>query len=96
MYDNTALEQNDDRIYASCTLFNASPNTIVVFTWKYFGSDPLVIDKIAVNSGDRKDMVNLHSKLQKPLYGWPKGRYAVEIGVGRYDNAPKVKYFEIL
>ncbi len=93
--DQTVFNPGDPEIILSCKLKNAPENTHVVFTWKYMEEPPVVIDQITLNSADKGTTLDLKSSLSRPNNGWPKGKYAVEIGIGDNDDSPKVKHFEV-
>lgn len=95
LYDETNIGCADEQIIASCTLENVEPNTRIVFTWIYLAPEPLVIKSTTVNSGEEKDVLNVFSKLSKPINGWPKGKYAIQISVNK-NKKTKTRYFEVL
>lgn len=86
----------DKIIYVSCELKNAPQNTLVTFIWKYTdGKDPIIIDKITLNSSDIGINVDLSSSLSIPYNGWPIGKYEIDISIDGQNNNPIVKYFEV-
>lgn len=93
--DNAILSTAVDAISVSCKLKNAPENTMVTFTWKYIENDPLVIDEVIVNSGNKGTNLDLNSTLSRPYNGWPKGKYEVVISIGENDSSPETKKFEI-
>lgn len=95
LQDESVIACNDEQIIASCTLENVEPNTMVVFKWMYLADEPLIIEETMVNSGEKKDVFNVSSKLLKPINGWPKGKYAIRISVDGEKRAT-TKYFEVL
>ena len=83
-------------IYASCNLKNAPDNTLVTFVWKYLNSeDPLIIDKITLNSSDKGINLDLNCSLSKPYNDWPVGSYEVSVIIEDSNKKPVLKYFEV-
>ncbi|MFC2106827.1 hypothetical protein ACFLRY_00680 [Bacteroidota bacterium] len=93
--DSPIFMSRDPQIFVSCKLKNAPENTIVTFIWKYVEGDPIIIDKVTVNSSDQGLNLDLNSSLSRPNNGWPTGKYEVEIRVGGTDGSPEVKSFEV-
>ncbi len=76
--NNTSVfSTTDPVIYACCKLKKAPENTEVTFIWKYAENEPVVIDKVALNSYDMGINLNLSSNLSMPYNGWPTGKYEI-------------------
>jgi len=93
--ENLVFNTNDPQIYVSCKLKNAPENTLVTFIWTYVEGDPIIIDKVTLNSSDYGIDVDLSSNLSKPNNGWPIGKYEVVIKVGNNDDSTQIKSFEV-
>jgi len=93
--ENPIFNTSDPQIYVSCKLKNAPENTLVTFIWTYVEGDPIIIDKVTLNSSDYGIDVDMSSNLSKPNNGWPIGKYEVVIKVGNNDSTPHVKTFEV-
>ena len=94
--ENLTFNTNDPQIYVSCKLKNAPENTLVTFIWTYVeGDNPIIIDKVTLNSSDYGIDVDMNSNLSRPNNGWPIGKYEIIIKIGNNDSTPHVKTFEV-
>ena len=94
-HENPIFSPNDPQIYVSCKLKNAPENTLVTFVWSYVEGNPVIIDKVTLNSSDYGIDVDLNSRLSQPNSGWPIGSYEVVIKIGDNDSSPQIKPFEV-
>ncbi|MFK5855330.1 MAG: hypothetical protein QM503_04300 [Bacteroidota bacterium] len=94
-HENPIFSPNDPQIYVSCKLKNAPENTLVTFVWTYVEGNPIIIDKVTLNSSDYGIDVDLNSRLSQPNSGWPIGSYEVVISIGNNDSSPHIKSFEV-
>lgn len=93
--DNPIISADVKQLFASCKIKNAPPETQVKFTWMFYGETKIKIDEVTFNSKDLGTNLNLHSSLNRPFNGWPKGVYEVEMQIVNADKEPLIKQFRI-
>ncbi len=94
-FDSHSFDSSQPLIYCSFVIHNAKTTSDVKIAWHYQGDRRVLIKDTLFRIKANAPKIQFQSSLNKPLNGWPRGIYEVEISLEEEKLVSVVKSFSI-
>jgi hypothetical protein len=94
-FDSSSFRTSIPLIYCSFNIKNPKFATALKISWYYISDSRVLIEETSLIIPESKSSTTMHSSLNRPLNGWPKGVYEVELSLESKKPITMVKSFSI-
>jgi hypothetical protein len=95
LMDSLSFSASTHTIYCSFEIARMNRDDQVKISWYFLGDSRVLIEETSLIIPESKSSTTIHSSLNKPLNGWPKGIYELEVSLESEKPITMVKSFSI-